>query len=126
MGDGTVMDETYDIEIVGAWMDYTGPERRIHRVFVTRNSEYHLRRDRCVAVRERHSGMWLKEHVALGHRATASIRYSDDGIAGLERTLPCVGDSLYFSRPQKDPVVSSPVTAVERPQKDIVSQYQVN
>lgn len=120
------MDEIYDTEAAGTWMDYTGPDRRIHKVFVTRNSEYHLRRDRCVAVRERHTGTWLRDHVALGHRATASIRYSDDGIAGLERTLPDIGDSLYFSRPQKDPVVSSPVMSVERPEKDIVTQYGLN
>ena len=30
-------------------MSYEGPERRIHRVFVTRNTEYHVRQDRCVA-----------------------------------------------------------------------------
>lgn len=108
-------------------MDYNGPERRIHKIFVTRNSEYHLKRDQCVAVRERRSGSWLQDHVAIGHKATASIRYSDDGIAGLERSLPNIGESLYFSRPKKDPVVSSPVLEVQRPAKDIVtSRYSIN
>lgn len=34
-------------------MGHTGPERRIRKVYVTRNTEYHLRRDLCIAVRRR-------------------------------------------------------------------------
>jgi hypothetical protein len=40
-------------------MGYLGKERRIHRIFVTRNSEYHVRRNVCVGVRDRRSGEWL-------------------------------------------------------------------
>ena len=35
---------------------YRGPERRRHRVFVTRNTEYHFRDGFCIAVRDRRTG----------------------------------------------------------------------
>ena len=31
-------------------------ERRIHKVYVTRNTEYHVRRNVCIAVLDRKSG----------------------------------------------------------------------
>ena len=46
-------------------MGYLGKERRIHRIFVTRNSEYHVRRNVCVGVRDRRSGEWLAGHMAF-------------------------------------------------------------
>ena len=38
-------------------MGYQGPDRRIHRVFVTRNTEYHVRAGVCVAVRDLRGGL---------------------------------------------------------------------
>ena len=36
--------------------DYRGTERRRHRVYMTRNTEYHFRDGVCVAVRDRRTG----------------------------------------------------------------------
>ena len=45
---------------------YLGPERRRHRAYVTRNTEYHFRDDVCVAVRDVKSRKWLVSHLAVG------------------------------------------------------------
>ena len=47
------------------------PERRRHRVYVTRNTEYHFRDGFCVAVRDRRSGDFLQGHLAVQRRRTA-------------------------------------------------------
>src|SRR6187549_387121 len=44
---------------------YEGTERRRHRVYMTRNTEYHFRDGVCVAVRDRRTGDWLPGHLAL-------------------------------------------------------------
>ena len=41
-------------------------ERRHHKLVVTRNTEYHVRDGRVIAVRRRGSTEWNTEHTALG------------------------------------------------------------
>ena len=41
-------------------MSYEGSDRRVHQVFVTRNTEYHVRAELCVAVRDRGLGRWRR------------------------------------------------------------------
>ena len=47
-------------------MQYEGPNRRVHTVFVTRNREYHTRDGVCVAVRDLKTTAWMALHAALG------------------------------------------------------------
>ena len=96
-------------------MPYEGPDRRIHRVFVTRQTEYYTRRDQCVAVRDRDTGEWLAAHAALNRRITG---VEVNGM-GLPSSLgpPDVGKSLCF---EGTFTVTSRVTAIERPPKDVV------
>ena len=58
-----------------AHKDYRGPERRRHRIFVTRNTEYHFRDDVCVAVRDRRTGSFLQGHLALCRPLHGGIRF---------------------------------------------------
>jgi hypothetical protein len=60
-------------------MGYLGKERRIHRIFVTRNSEYHVRRNVCVGVRDRRSGEWLAGHLALRSTVSGGLKFHDNG-----------------------------------------------
>ena len=99
-------------------MEHTAQERRIHRIYVTRNTEYHVRVDRCVAVRDRRSDQWLGAHQALNQRVVGALQFKSGGIA-LARN-PQVGDSLVFDGPN---VVTSPVVSVERPLRHIVARY---
>jgi hypothetical protein len=108
---------------------YSGPERRRHRVFVTRNSEYHCRDGVCVAVRDRKTGEFLQGHTALGRRMSASVRFSPDGriqgISAPDEAHP--GEQLCFSSAVIDEdrgdVITSPLKAVERPPKEVVMLY---
>ena len=103
-------------------MTYSGPDRRIHRVFLTRNTEYHMRRQTCVAVRDRDSGRWLQGHFALNQAAQGAIRFFENGGLAATSTLPRVGESMYFEDRGRD-LVTSAVVSVERPDRKVVAGY---
>ena len=103
-------------------MAYEGPERRIHRVFVTRNTEYHVRRDRCVAVRDRESGEWLTRHFALSLHVSGAIKFFEGGALAESPGLPSIGESMYFEAMGRD-LVTSAIVSVERPPADVLTKY---
>jgi hypothetical protein len=103
-------------------MRYTGPDRRIHRVYVTRNTEYHVRRETCIGVRDRETGMWLQKHFALNLPVAGAIQFFDSGAMRANPGLPQIGESIYFESAGRDLVTSS-VVSVERPPADTVAQY---
>ena len=106
-------------------MAYSGPERRIHRVYVTRNTEYHMRKDTCVAVRDRSSGRWLVRHPALRQRVQGAIRFCDNGSIRANPGLPRIGESICFENSGRD-LITSCVVSVERPHLDTVSGYPLH
>lgn len=106
--------------------NYRGPERRRHRMLVTRNSEYHCRDDVCVAVRDRRTHRFVAEHPALGKHISGGIRFNDNG--GLESAtsgtdvLP--GQQVCFADGDSDrTLITSPLAAIERPPKEVVDEY---
>jgi hypothetical protein len=107
---------------------YRGPERRLNRVFVTVNSEYHCHGVVCVAVVNRHTGELEREHPAVGRRLTGSIRFDRDHIAAtVPPETPHEGEQLCFSSGRNDPheVVTSTVERIERPGKEVVARSGV-
>jgi hypothetical protein len=103
-------------------MAFQGKDRRIHKVFVTRNTEYHVRRDLCVAVKDRRSGEWLRAHLALRHRVHGGIRFNRTGGVHPNPGVPKIGESLFFHAAGRD-LVTSPVLSVERPPREVVVRY---
>lgn len=101
---------------------YRGPERRRHRVFVTRNTEYHFRDDICVAVRDRRTGDFLHGHLALCRPVHGGIRFFANGAIAPNPGEPRPGESLYFANDERD-LVTSPLERVVRPSKDLTSAY---
>lgn len=97
-------------------------ERRIHRVFVTRNTEYHVRRDVCIAVRDRRSGEWLHGHLALRQRIHGGLRFTRSGGILPNLGQPGIGESIFFHADGRD-LVTSPVLTVDRPEKRVVTAY---
>jgi hypothetical protein len=89
-------------------------DRRLHRVFFTRHSEYHLRGDECVGVRDRDSGVWLTDHAALRLRALR--------LPNMRRSVEWVGRRIQFWGSRTD-VLTSPVIAVGRPEINEVGAY---
>jgi hypothetical protein len=101
---------------------YAGPERRRHRVYVTRNTEYHFRDGFCIAVRDRRSGDFLHGHLALQRRVHGGLKFFPDGGIAPNAGEPKAGESLYFAAEGRD-LVTSPLEAVERPSKELVGAY---
>lgn len=89
-------------------------DRRRHRLFVTRHTEYHLRLDECVGVRDRQSGTWIRDHAALRLRA---IRIPPRG-----HDHAWVGRRLQFLGYDTD-VLTTPVVEVARPPKTAPEHY---
>ncbi len=101
---------------------YLGPERRRHRAYVTRNTEYHFRDDVCVAVRDIKSRRMAG--FAPGGRAAAQRRRPRDR-QRLRRSDVCsskVGESLYFGEDGRE-LVTSALCRVERPEREVVHAY---
>jgi hypothetical protein len=104
-------------------MGYAGKDRRIHRVFVTRNTEYHVRRDQCVGVRDRRTGEWLRAHLALRSQVSGALRFNREGGVMPNVGQPKIGDSLFFQASGRD-LVTSAILSVERPTHEIVNTYE--
>jgi hypothetical protein len=102
--------------------DYQGPERRRHRVYVTRNTEYHFRDGFCVAVRDRRTGEFLHGHLALRHRIVGGLKFFTNGGIGPNVGEPRPGESLYFASEGRD-LVTSALETVERPTRELVGAY---
>lgn len=103
-------------------MGKSGKERRIHKVFVTRNTEYHLRNHTCVGVRDRRTGDWVDGHLAVRSQLSGTLRFQPQGGIATNLGAPQVGESLFFYAEGRD-LVTTPVISIERPAKEIVSQY---
>ncbi len=103
---------------------YGGADRRRHRMYVTRNTEYHLRDGICVAVRDRNTGRWLASHLALNRRVSGGVRFFPNGTAVPSGDGPKVGEALYFGEGGRE-LLTSVLCAVERPAKTVVHAYPV-
>jgi hypothetical protein len=101
---------------------YKGPERRRHRVYVTRNTEYHFRDGYCVAVRDRSTGEFLQGHLALHRRVEGGLKFFDQGGIAPNPGEPRPGESIYFATHGPE-LVTSPLESVERPSKETTGGY---
>lgn len=101
---------------------YRGIERRRHKVYVTRNTEYHFRDGLCVAVRDRRTGGWVRDHVALNRRVSGSLQFFPNGAIRPNIGKPREGEALFFATGGRD-LVTSPLLCVVRPEKQVVDAY---
>ena len=101
---------------------YRGPERRVFRMYVTRNTEYHFRAERCVAVRDRRTGQWLGSHLAVDRKLAGGVRFFENGTAVPSCDSPKVGEALYFDDEGRE-LITSVLSSIERPAKEIVAKY---
>lgn len=65
-----------------------------YRVFLTRNSEYHVQSHVCVGVRDRRTGRWLEDHPALRRALLSAVAANGGGLQALYS--PCLGERLEF------------------------------
>jgi hypothetical protein len=102
--------------------DYRGPDRRRHRVYVTHNTEYHVRDGFCVAVRDRQTGNFMHGHLAIARRVHGGLKFFESGGIQANPGEPRPGESLYFASEGRD-LVTSALETVERPSKELVGAY---
>lgn len=100
----------------------TPQERRRHRVYVTKNTEYHFRDGFCVAVRDRRTGDFLHGHLALRRRVHGGVKFYLNGAVVPNPGEPRLGEALYFASDGRD-LITSPLEGVERPSKELVKAY---
>lgn len=101
---------------------YKGVERRRHKVFITRNTEYHFRDGLCVAVRDRRDGGWIEDHVALHRPVSGSLVFLPNGAIRPSIGQPRLGEALFFATGGRD-LVTSPLLEIGRPEKKVVDTY---
>lgn len=101
---------------------FEGRDRRRHRVYVTRNTEYHFRDGYCVAVRDRRTGDFLHGHLALRRRVHGGLRFFLNGAIVPNPGDPRPGEALYFATEGRD-LVTSPVERIDRPSKELTEAY---
>src|SRR3974390_2356802 len=87
---------------------YRGTERRRHRVYMTRNTEYHFRDGVCIAVRDRRTGDFLHGHLALCRTVQGGIRFFPSGAIVPNAGEPRPGESIYFANGERD-LITSPL-----------------
>jgi len=107
-------------------MSFEGTERRRHRLIVTRNTEYHLRDDLCVAVRDRSTKRWAEGHLAVNRKVEGGVRFFDNGAVVPSLSPPRAGDAIFFSYKTElgddRQLITSRIEGVERtPKRDVLA-----
>ena len=94
-------------------MAYPGPDRRVHTIFMTGKTEYHVCADICVAVRDRKTRVWSALHDVVGMMLKTPINGQ-----------PIVGGSLTFCC--EDATLRTPkIVDIARPGRRTVATYQL-
>ncbi len=93
-------------------MSYLGKERRVVQILATRNVEYHMRGNVCVAVRDLESGLMITTHGAIGSKIQGRMSQDKHGCWRLDDdVLPSVGGRLLFA----SRVLTAPLRSITRP-----------
>lgn len=95
-------------------------ERRKHVLYVTQNTEYHLRDDRCVGVRDLWTGRWKQEHPAVGKRLFGAVSAQAGSLEPVN--APEVNSMLWFDNGDSD-IFTSRLTSITRPPKNAIDRY---
>lgn len=96
---------------------YRGPERRKRQLYVTRNTEYFVEDQICVAVRDRDTDVWLEGHLALGRPLSGSVRVLASGALAPSPRRPRVGEALFFADHGPE-LITSTLLRVDRPTEE--------
>jgi len=81
-----------------------------YRLFLTKNSEYHVRGNVCHGVRDRRTGEWFEAHAALGRPLAGAYSDRSGNVRGAP--IPMVGEPLIFFV-DGNPVETSTVLTIE-------------
>jgi hypothetical protein len=102
-------------------LTYEGIDRRVHKVYVTANTEYHFRRGLCVGVFDRRREKWFERHRALDKSISCVLKLCDNGMIAVDKRNPEVGDSLCVG----EDLITSPIQQIARPPREVVAHYRL-
>jgi len=97
-------------------------DRRRHKMFVTRNSEYHMRDDICVGVRNTREDRWMDRSRLLSARLMGAVD-SFSTLSSSACTEPAVGKFLLFVCENGELIVTTRLEVIDRPPMDAVQYY---
>jgi hypothetical protein len=97
-------------------------ERRHHKMYVTKNTEYHMRDDICVGIRKKKTGLWITNSKALKARLVGAIKSLNELILAKGKE-PQIGEPLLFINPEGEDIVTTSVYEIKRPPKEAVQYY---
>jgi hypothetical protein len=97
-------------------------DRRLHRMFVTENSEYHLKENVCVGIRSLRSGKWITRAKALKARLIGGISSMIE-VKLAAPSFPKVGESLLFMTDDGEDVVTTRIKDIRRPPREALNFY---
>jgi len=99
-------------------------EKRKNKMFVTRNTEYHVRDDVCVAVKKLDSGDWLMHSKALGARLIATLSVTPKRTKGICSVFwPEVGDHLVMYNTMGEDIITTRIRKIKRPPPHCLRYY---
>ncbi len=81
-----------------------------YRVFLTRNTEYHVRGHVCFGIRDRRSGCWAPQHWALGKPLASAFPDAQGRMCSI--SSPQLGEPLWLLT-ESGPHRTSPLLAIE-------------
>jgi len=97
-------------------------ERRRHKVYITQNTEYHLRNDTCVGIKSCRDGSWIRDNKVLMARLVGAVD-SVGELAEHRCGMPEVGKYLLFLSDEGELIVTTKLENIDRPFKDAVINY---
>lgn len=99
-------------------------ERRRHKLYITRNTEYHFRDDECVGVKDLQTGKWKRWHRALRGRLIGFMDRKHETfekpVRGGRLHLVSAGSTRTFH------VLTSPLVQIKRPKRQDPGWYISN
>ncbi len=85
-------------------MQLVAPTWSSETIFLTKNTEYHLRDRFCFEIRDRRTGKAVGDHAALHRELAGSVRFLEDEVS-IRAGLPAPGDAMCF----RGDLITSPV-----------------
>ena len=91
-------------------------------MLVTQNTEYHLRDDVCVALRDCLAGEWIKASKALRAKLVGAVSSLEE-VKAHACSDPEPGKHLLFVSDEGDDIITSRVEKIDRPPKEAIQYY---
>jgi hypothetical protein len=99
-------------------------EKRRHKMYVTRNTEYHVKDDVCVGIRNVRNGDWILQSKVLGAKLIAALSALPQTAKRVSEFIrPKEGDNLVFLSMTGEDIVTTKIREVSRPPKHVIQYY---